>query len=238
MRQQQLIDKAIGPAPWYWESFPEPTGASGRRYIWTYHREQGPIGYLVTLSPRQDPQSTVLALNTYARAFLVPPHGVGIWCPEYSPSGGGSYLRVMCFDPDQLPPFPLTEVAGWFKQSSDRVYSKAAPLAEFEIPILAAGRHRIEVPPRFHGIEGEMFLIHSSTGHKEAMQDILVLSPSSGELEVLPQNWLSGDKYDHGYQWITRVTRDPVSGRLIGDGIRIGRFELTEDGRQLAHWIE
>jgi len=237
MRQQQLIDKATGPAPWYWESFPEPSGASGRRYIWTYHKDQGPIGYLVTLSPRPDPQSTVLALNTYARAFLVPPNRFGIWCPEYSPSGG-AYLRVMCFDPDQLEPFPLSEVAGWFKQSSDRVYSKVAPLAEFEIPILPAGRHRLEIPPEFRAVESEMFFIHSSTGNKEALQDILVLSPSSGELEVLPQNWLSADKYDHGYQWITRVTRDPVSGRLIGDGIRIGRFELTDDGRQLARWIE
>jgi len=238
MRQQQLIEKATGPAPWYWETLPEPTGASGRRYIWTYHREQGPIGYLVTLSARQDPQSTLLALNTYSRVFLVPPGRFGIWCPEYSPSGG-SYLRVMCFDPDQLNPFPLTEVAGWFKQSADRVYSTVAPQAEFEIPILDAGAHRLDVPAEFRSVEGEMFLVNSSKcDKKEAMQDILILRLATGEVEVLPQNWLTSDKYDQGYQWITRVTRDPATGHLIGDGIRLGRFELTDDGRHLARWIE
>jgi hypothetical protein len=34
------------------------------------------------------------------------------------------------------------------------------------------------------------------------------------------------------------VTRDPVSHKLVGEGVRIGGFELTDDGCQLAERFE
>ena len=55
---------------------------------------------------------------------------------------------------------------------------------------------------------------------------------------MLPQTWFTAGKYDIGYQWITRVTRDPATGRILGGGIRIGNFELAEDGMGLERWIE
>jgi hypothetical protein len=55
---------------------------------------------------------------------------------------------------------------------------------------------------------------------------------------VLPQNWFTANKFDIGYQWITRVSRDPATGRIIGGGIRIGSFELTENGMGLERWLE
>ena len=41
---------------------------------------------------------------------------------------------MTCFDPDQLKSFSLAEIAGWFKHSSDRIYSATAPFADFEVP--------------------------------------------------------------------------------------------------------
>ena len=55
-----------------------------------------------------------------------------------------------------------------------------------------------------------------------------------GEVEVLPQKWFTGDAFDLGYQWITRVVRDSRTGRLVGDGIRISDFVLAADGMTLA----
>ena len=64
-----------------------------------------------------------------AGPFPVPPHFVGIWCPE------GRNIRLTCFDPDQLKAFDLAEVAGWFKPSADRIYSATPPIADFEVPL-------------------------------------------------------------------------------------------------------
>lgn len=209
-------------------------GASGRRYLWSYHGNEAEIEYLVTLRPRQEPSTPLLALNSYCRTFLLPVSRLGIWCPE------PRYLRLLAFDPDQLRPFPLTEVAGWFKKSQERIYSTTAPLAEFEIDsALPAGTHKLEVPPEFRGLE-ELLLVNSypALTKDDAAYAVFVLRPGAGEVEVLPQKWFTRSQYDVGHRWITRVTRDPVSQRLIGDGIRIGRFELTEDGTQLERWIE
>ena len=176
----------------------------------------------------------MLALNTYSSPFLVPEGRLGIWCPE------PGYLRLMCFDPDQLKAFPLHDVAGWFKQSQDRVYSTTVPLAEMEISSrLTAGTHAVEVPPEFHGIE-ELLLIgpYPAASNDEAACAIVVLRPRAGEVTVLPQTWYTANKCDVGYQWITRVTRDPATGRIIGGGIRIPNFELTEDGMRVERWLE
>ena len=164
----------------------------------------------------------------------MPESGLGIWCPE------PGYLRLLCFDPDQLASFPLRDVAGWFKRSQDRIYSATAPLAEMEISSrLAAGKHPVEVPPEFRGMD-ELLLVgaYPATSKDDAACAILVLHPGAGEVAVLPQTWFTANKFDVGYQWITRVTRDPATGRIIGGGIRIRDFELTEDGMGLERWLE
>jgi hypothetical protein len=223
------------------------TGACGQRYAWTQHSEIE-IENLVTLhgvpneagfaslgwERRQEPNATLLALNTYCRPFLIPESRLGIWCPE------PGYLRLLCFDPDQLAPFPMRDVAGWFKRSQERIYSASAPLAEFEISArLAAGKHAVDVPTEFRDID-ELLLVGSypAASKDDAACAILELHPRAGEVTVLPQTWFTAGKYDLGYQWITRVTRDAPTGRIIGGGIRIGNFELTEDGTGLEKWLE
>jgi len=163
----------------------------------------------------------------------VPESRLGIWCPE------PGYLRLLCFDPDQLTAFPLRDVAGWFKKSQDRAYSVTAPLAEMEISSrLSAGKHSIEVPAEFRGLD-ELLLIGSypAASKDDAACAVLVLHPQAVEVTVLPQTWFTANKFDVGYQWITRVTRDTQTGRIIGGGIRIDNFELTEDGVTVERWI-
>lgn len=242
MRQRQLIEKAVGPAPLYWQTFPELTGASGKKYIWKHHGDSGPLANMVALSPRQAPEHTLLALNRFCRAFAVPQERgelAGIWCPEPAAARGESpYLRVMCFDPDQLQRFTLEQVAGWFMQSNDRIYSATAPLAEFEISsALEAGKHPVEIPQAFAKLQ-ELILVSPYPASHGATTAVMIVRPQERSAEVLPQPWFQPEEKDRGFQWIGRVTRDPVTGRLIGDGVRVRCFELTEDGTQLARWIE
>jgi len=57
--------------------------------------------------------------------------------------------------------------------------------------------------------------------------------PATGKIQVLPQEWLTEAEYDTGYQWITRVVRDPQTGHIIGDGVRLFQFELDNNGTRL-----
>jgi hypothetical protein len=195
----------------------------------------------VTLNPRQEPGATVLALNTYCRPFTIGASRLGVWCPE-APSvfTGKPYIRVLCFDPENLEKFPLEDVAGWFKQSNERIYSATAPLAEFEISSeLPPGEHAIEVPAEFR--EAQELLIVSplpAAAKDHPACAIVALNAREGRLRVLPQRWFTAAQFDSGYQWITRVARDSVSGRLVGEGVRIKPFELTADGCSLERWLE
>lgn len=231
---RELIQQTIGPAPWYWQTFPAIRSLAGEHFVWTHHGDQGALAHVVTLALEHEPDKPRLALNTYCRPFLVPPHYLGIWCPE------GRNLRFTSFDPDQLKAFDLSEIAGWFKQSHERIYSATEPIAEFEVPVaLVAGTHNIGVPAELATVE-ELIVPTSfkAMNNEDPAFALYVFYLHAGLVEVLPQRWFTAAQYDVGYQWITRVARDPESNRLVGDGVRIGTFLLEEDGCRLERWIE
>lgn len=233
-RQQEIIQKAVGPAPWYWKTFPEVNGASRQPLAWRFHGNDGELAYLVTLALQHEPDTPRLALNTYSCPFLIPSGKLGIWCPE------PNSIRLVCFDPDQLAAFPLTEIAGWFKRSNDRMYATTPPIDEFDIPNgLGAGTQKIAIPEPFRALD-ELMLITSYPAGKpsDPAAAIFVLYPQAGLVEVLPQRWFTAEKCDIGYQWISRVARDPVTHRIVGEAVRTGTFELTDDGCDIATWIE
>ncbi len=232
-RLQDVLAHTVGPTPWYWQTFPAITSAARQRFDWSHQGEEGPLGYVVTLGLEQEPGKPRLALNSYCRPFFVAPSYLGIWCPE------GRGLRITCFDPDRLKAFDLAELAGWFKQSSDRIYAHTAPIAEFEVPLdLPAGTHKIDVPLEFAGVE-ELIV---PTSYRAISKDdpafaLFVFYLHAGLVEVLPQKWFTAAQYRVGQQWITRATRDEESHRIIGECHGVGTFLLDEDGCRLERWL-
>ena len=232
-RALSAIEKSIGPSPWYWATFPPVVSHARQKFVWTYHGDSGDLAYLVTLSLEQEPDTPRLALNTFCVPFLIKPNLLGIWCPE--PGG----LRVMCFDPDQLAAFPIEEIVGWFKQSNDRVYARTAPHAEFEVGRrFPEGTHKLEIPEAFHTVD-EVVAVGSypARTREDAACAVYVVYPQAGLVEVVPQKWFTAQQYDVGRQWISRVTRGQ-DHRFVGEAVRVGKFQLTPDGQQIAEWIE
>jgi len=230
---RQQLARTVGPAPWYWKTFPAFQSAAGQKFSWTHHGDQGPVGYVVSLAVEQEPDKVRLALNTYCRPFVVSPQCLGVWCPE------GRNIRVVAFDPDKLEAFDLAEIAGWFKQSSDRIYAKTAPVAEFEVPLgLGPGMHKIEVPVELAAVD-ELIV---PTSYKAMSNDdpafaLFVLYLQAGLVEVLPQKWFTASQYQVGKQWISRAGRDAESHRIFGECFGAGTFLLEEDGCRLGEWI-
>jgi len=233
-RLRTILSNTIGPAPWYWKTFPEFRSPSGQKFVWTHQGSEGVVAHVVTLGLSQEPERVRLALNVYCRPFPAPPHFLGIWCPE------GRSIRLACFDPDQLKPFDLSEVAGWFNRSSERIYAATAPVAEMEVPLgLQAGTHKIHVPAELSEVD-ELIV---PTSYKPMSNDdpafaLFVFYLRAGLVEVLPQKWFTAAQYRVGEQWITRATRDPESNRIVGECFGVGTFVLEEDGCRLAEWFE
>src|SRR5580658_7637476 len=231
---RQQLEGTVGPSPWYWKTFPAFHSPAGQRFVWTHQGSEGPVGYVLSLALEREADQPRLALNTYCRPFIVSPHCLGILCPE------GRSVRFAGFDPVQLQTFDLAEIAGWFKQSSDRIYSKTPPIAEFQVPLtLGPGMHKIEVPPELATID-ELIV---PTSYKAMSNDdpafaLFVFYLQAGLVEVLPQKWFTASQYQVGKQWISRAARDKESHRIFGECFGAGTFLLEEDGCRLAEWME
>lgn len=230
-----LLSRAAGPAPWYMESFPE-VEANGVRLVW--HRDELRRGreYSVLLCPEDAPGHAVLAISMYSRVFSFAPNLLGIW---FEDENG---IQVCVLDPDQLTPFPLNEPLSNTAKHRDAFSCAANCLDQFCFSRdLEAGEHRIELPLLFAGVQTMLFIGEYAKTQEAACSAIFEIrpgvAPGSRRLGVYPQKWFTRDDYDLGYQWITRVAREPVSGRLVGDGIRIAPFVLKEDGEHIEKWI-
>ncbi len=146
----------------------------------------------------------------------------------------------LCFDPDQLQAFDLAEIAGWFKQSSDRIYAKTPPIAEFEVPLtLGPGMHKIDVPPELATVdEADRPTSYKAMSNDDPAFALFVFYLQAGLVEVLPQRWFTASQYQVGKQWISRAARDEESHRIFGECFGVGSFLLEEDGCRLAEWME
>ena len=227
------LARVVGPAPWYWKTFPEFKSEAGQRFVWTHHGEQGPLGFVVSLGLEEEPEKPRLALNTYARPFLAPEGRLGVWCPE------GRNLRFLVFDLAQLKAFDLAEIAGWFKPSDERVYSASEPIADLEVPIqMEPGTQSIPVPLELRDVDE--LIVPSSYPAKTADDPAMALFVfyfQAGLVEVLPQRWFTASQYKVGQQWITRAARDQKSHRIFGECYGAGSFLLQEDGMRLEQWL-
>ena len=229
-----FLQKVPGPTPWYWKSFPTLVGNSRQKFVWRYHGETGDLPYLVTFELEQQPDKPLLALNTGCTPFFVPPANLGIWCHEYRK------VRLLSFDPDQLKAFSYMDIAGWFKASSDRIYSATEPMADFEVSaVLPPGTHPIDIPAGLHTVDEVLAPIpYPAKTDDDAAAAIYAFYPQAALLEVLPQRWFTKKNYEAGRQWITRVARDRQTHRIVGEVHRIGAFELNESGTDVAQWLK
>jgi hypothetical protein len=229
----KLVQSTTGPAPWFWETFPEVRGVGSRRYRWRFHGQQEGLNLLVTLHGEGEPDKPRLALNTFSRPFSIEPGKLGVWYPD------GRTLRFVCFEPDRMQAFGPEEISEWFSSSNERIYATTPPLAGFDVSTeLEAGVHTLEVPAGFRAVD-EML---APCNYKALMKAdpaaaILVVYPQAGLVEVLPQNWITWEAYDVATHWITRAARDPETHRIVGELSKVGIFELAENGRDFSRWL-
>lgn len=228
----KLVQSTTGPSPWFWETFPEVCGAGSRRYRWRHGQREG-MNVLVTLDREGEAGKPRLALNSYCRPFPIEDGKIGVWCPDEHT------LRFVCFEPDRMEAFNFEEIAGWFAASGERIYSRAAPRAEFEVSTeLEAGIYAIEVPECFRAVDELLApAAYHASGKNDPANAIFVLYPRAGLVEVLPQNWITQVNYDLANHWITRAARDPESYRIVGELSRAGVFELADNGRDFVRWL-
>jgi hypothetical protein len=221
-----LAESVVGPAPWYWKAFP----SFGEDYEWRFIANAGgyPNGNPVLFrnAGSATDYQPVLLVRTYGRALHANVGHVLLWGPRREQND----LLIETFDLSELRPIDVTA-----KSDAERVWTTTAePIDRISIPAaLPAGRAPGRYVVRTASTLGEVLMLAEGPSTHEAATSIYAWTPATGTVDVMPQPWFNEAIADLGYEWITRVTRDPVSGHIFGDGIRIVPFELDANGALL-----
>lgn len=155
------------------------------------------------------------------------------------------YLRFSVLDLNNLPPIPNIQIAlHRLKEEKLTVFHLDDNAETFLLPTdLDNGEHSIEFSAMFKEFTEILVLAFSTawvmTGNAIDKKSLclFILKPTSKRVEIFPQDWFNRGDLDYGYQWVTRVARDPDSGRIFGEGFRISPFVLDESLREVEHWF-
>jgi hypothetical protein len=227
------LDGAPGPSPWYLRGARRP--APG--YSWKDAGKSRDAAGIVALAARGGP---VLLLDFYNYATLLGPDLLLVWgqeSPNARPTGPVS-LDVFRLSTLERLPGSIDEECRNMRREGARLRYRTPPEARGSIPTAPAAEGAVERPSELRAAEEFLILCRSSlaaSGDAEQPWNLalLVLNPREARYALHLQDWFNAGAYDYAYEWVTRVARDPRTGFVHGDGIRIGAFVLDDSLRQL-----
>jgi hypothetical protein len=114
-------------------------------------------------------------------------------------------------------------------------YNGDAVAKQTYLAAFPAGVTKISAPDEFRRFGSVLVIadVGSSAGYDAPVHTaILEFDFQDQTVTSYPQDWFNNASLDFGYQWISRVWRDQT-GRLCGDGVRIGEFRLDSTGRHM-----
>src|SRR5262249_39422467 len=98
------------------------------------------------------------------------------------------------------------------------IYTTGGEVGHFVISTnLAPGTHKVSFPAPFKDINELLILAQSTaaSGKFGSNLCLFIVGPASNTVEVVPQDWFNEGPFDYDYQFITRVARDPRTGKIF-----------------------
>ena len=233
-----LLHNSMGPYPWYDGQLQDLT-IGDKKFKWSGNRSNILIQVLQN--------KPLLVLGTYANAFLAAPGYIGVLGKKWQIENGeilGNSFVVSVFDVANMEPLPLNFDTDSKDKTGLPYAAGVKPVEEFNVPNnLEEGTHGIYRSLIVNSMPELMFMASGPLRNGKSddslpAASVYIWRPKTGSVEVIPQKWFTGDKYDLGYQWITQVMRNPKTGNIIGSGIRLPEFELDSSGKNLLRAFE
>lgn len=228
-----VLDNAPGPSPWYLRgSSPRIPG-----FRWSPAGESSQTAGATILSNRHGP---VLILDFHNYVSCVDSETILVWHQRFVDSGPTPPVVMRIFRLADLRPVEgdLEALCESMRRAEAPFAASGRPLCECSIPTTVANERReLVFPKQLCHIEELLILCHSSGVEDSSTWErsnlaLLVARPGDGTYQLFPQDWFNSAGLDYGYQWVTRVARDPRTGRIHGEGVRISPFVLDESLRK------
>lgn len=225
-----LFEDPPGPTPWYLRG-----GAKGvTGCLWERAGEGADTAGVVALLRGTRP---VLLLDFYNYVLPLAADLLLIWHQRRDVEGPTPPIVLRLFRVADLQPLDadVEALCRTMRERGASLTADAAPLTEWEIPTTIVDEARPLVCPNELKDIDELLMLCRSSGVTPASRSnlaIAVVRPRDGQYQLYPQDWWNDGEFDYGYEWVTRVARDPKTKKVHGDGIRIGAFVLDDTLRQ------
>lgn len=224
----------IGPSPWVFQGRSIVINGIDYRFCETAPKD----GKLAGMTSLQDTNGTTYLLFDFQYYARILDDGTALFWRE---SGEKNKQRIIfdCFKVSTLKPIPDPLTAAREIREKKLGISPSESFQGWNFsPQVEAGIYPLSVPHDWSRFEETLVLAsHAETnGYDKMSRAIFVFNWIKQQVEVFPQDWFNAGNYDFGYQWITRVARRS-DGSIIGDGIRLGSFELDETNRRINKWL-
>jgi hypothetical protein len=187
------------------------------------------------------PRGVIAVLNFYIYALALDASSILVW---YQEKRGDSYQGQII-----MPILELEKLTP-LEPDLNSVFNR---MNEEKLPIVISGEASVlcslgtdnvtdEVKTEFSrqlsSLEELLILCHSAGipgGNAWDRGDLalMVVKPRQSSYRLYPQDWFNDGGMDLGYQWVTRVARNPETNQIHGEGIRIQPFILDGSLRNL-----
>lgn len=228
----QIPDTVPGPCPWYfgpgwpplkghrWDRGKQRDGATGCAIL---KRGKSAVGVLAMYS---------YAMPTSESTFLS-------W-RQVRDRGECPPVRLVSLDAAKLPPLAcsIREAASRLAKDGEPIHHSAPEAMAVDVPTDRCDADLpVDLPAGMRSLD-ELLLLCRTEAARPAKGGgnlaLAVISPPKGIVKLHPQRWFNEGDYDYDFEWPTRVYRDPETGAVCGDGIRIGAFRLNTQLTGLA----
>lgn len=208
----------------------------GKRYRFRELPESEKLAGITTVIDEEDHVILLLDFQCYAR-FLDNGRALLWWADDDKDAKSIVFTDFKFSDLTSIP--DPAEAARVMRNNKAKVFGLDSSKFKSFTCFREAGQYQIDSPSDWAEFEETLVLADhapGSNGYDKMHRAVFVFDWISKKITVLPQDWFNNGNYDFGYQWIARVARK-TSGVIIGEGVRLGAFELDESGRNLKRWL-
>lgn len=235
----ELLVPATGPTPFH---MPSLAGLSwkGKALSWYVPPDpedipQGSLGVVYGAKGEMLLRGGDTVLGVVDSGIFVFPHKEsGVLYTAISNSKNKSEVIVRSYPVDQLEEFPEDKIINYGYAGELHTTIQKPSEFRFTVPF-ESQTMEVLFPPKFKAWGRFLLFITGDSMEKWYLLDI---DTEQDKVKVVPQNWFNKpDTHESGYEWLMYAVRDPKDGRIYGEAMRMGIFELSEDGCELERWV-
>jgi len=227
-----VLRGAPGPSPWYLRADPPKIDA----VTWEEYEEDGGT---VLLKRAND---VLAVIGMYCYLLTLDSDTLLVWYQQHD-NEFRDFIDFEVLNLERLKPISDVSLAVHrLKSKKNYIFTEDTLLTRFRLSVNSAElKNHYEFPEEFQSLDELLILAHQTGQPREVIASSLclfVLRPRSREYEIYPQDWFNDGSLDYGYQWVTRVAREPHTKKIYGEGFRISRFVLDPGLRNIERLFD